>query len=325
MINFSGVKSITIPEGVVKQIQATFGGEGTNLAQTAIDTDGTIFNGLGYIDGYRMSSSGNTVEQADYCLTGYIKYSVGDAIRIYSEVTNVESGGQYVAVYDASFSLIAVQYLTSMVSTGAIVATAQADGTYVLDWDTSKPIGWANAIYCRFSFEGSGSSLKIVALKDLETVLLWKAPASIKNLVPESIDTDGSVFNKTGYQDNMRVRSAGTLGALSDYAATGFMPVSPGDVVRFTCLGWSNNIVGNTVNFGYISGGAFTSVGSYTTQPAFYGIYQGNTISAENIPAEESTGIIKVVVPSNTSITHLRLSCYGRGADLIVTVNEEIG
>ena len=56
-----------------------------------------------------------------------------------------------------------------------------------------------------------------------------------------------------------------------------------------------------------------------------YGIYTGNTVSSDNIPAEESTGIIKVVVPDNTSITHFRLSCYGRGADLIVTVNEEIG
>lgn len=169
-------------------------------------------------------------------------------------------------------------------------------------------------------------SINGVVLKELRIggVLAWKEPVSYKNWVPVSIDTDGSVFNETGYQDNMRVRSGGALGSVTGYVATGYIPVKPGDVVRFTCSGWSNKAAGNTINLGYISGGVFTSVGSYTTQPATYGIYSGSSVTSENIPAEEKTGVVKFVVPNNTNITYLRMSCYGTGANLVVTINEEI-
>lgn len=149
--------------------------------------------------------------------------------------------------------------------------------------------------------------------------------ALFTNRVSTSITEDGSVFNGTGYQDGMRVRSGGALGAQTGFVATGFIPVKAGDVIRFTCSSWSTKEAGNSINFGYISNGAYTSIGSYTTQPASYGIYldSGKT-NSNNIPSEESPGVWKVTVPNDSSITHYRMSCFASGADLIVTVNEEI-
>lgn len=160
---------------------------------------------------------------------------------------------------------------------------------------------------------------------EVNGVTIWEMPSSYTNQVPISIDADGSVFNGTGYQDGMRVRSGGALGSWSGAVATGFIPVKAGDVILFTCNEWdtrANN--GNTINFGYISGGVFTSLGSYTTGGAVYGLYSSSSEWEILMATKVRDGIWKQVVPPNASITHMRMSCYGAGADLIVTVNEEI-
>ena len=161
-----------------------------------------------------------------------------------------------------------------------------------------------------------------VSKLSINGVDVWKIQEIAKyiNQVTSSIEADGSVF---GYQDNMRVRSGGALGSWSGAVATGYISVKAGDIVRFTCSQWSNIADnGNTFNFGYISNGTFTSLGSYTTGGAHYGNYSSTWVTYKAV--EESSGIWKQVVPPSEQITHMRLSCYGLGADLIVTVNQEI-
>lgn len=186
--------------------------------------------------------------------------------------------------------------------------------TYALQTDVAKALNAANSK--NKTYEGEGSP---------NYTGEGNIVAQFTNKVPTSISENGSVFNGTGYQNDMRVRSGGALTGHSGFVATGFIPVKAGDVIRFTCDNWATANSGSTINFGYISSGAFTSIGSYTTQPATYGIYQDSSkVNSDNIPSEESPGIWKVTVPNDSSITYLRMSCYGTGADLIVTVNEEI-
>lgn len=92
MLDFTGVKAITIPEGKAKKITRKSDGvvlwEGksgyTNLLPLATDTDrNTIFNGKGYITGYRISgSSGNLSQASEMCASGFITGKVGDVLRI---------------------------------------------------------------------------------------------------------------------------------------------------------------------------------------------------------------------------------------------------
>ena len=64
MIDFTGVKAITIPEGKVKKITSNgvvlWKGGHTNLVPLSTEADGvTIYNGgLGYKNGYRIRSGG---------------------------------------------------------------------------------------------------------------------------------------------------------------------------------------------------------------------------------------------------------------------------
>ena len=162
-----------------------------------------------------------------------------------------------------------------------------------------------------------------VAKIEANGVVIWELPSSYTNRVSLSIDTDGSIFNGTGYQDNTRVRSGGNTGSYDNFVATGCVPVKAGDVVRFNCDAWDTKADnGNCINIGYISNGAFTSLGCYTTGGSVYGNYSSAWSSYK--ATKEKDNIWKLTIPPNASITHIRLSCYGKGKNLTVTVNEEI-
>lgn len=156
--------------------------------------------------------------------------------------------------------------------------------------------------------------------------VLWKN--GYTNQVPVSIDTDGSIYNGTGYKDNYRIRSGGTETALSNSSCTGFIPVQGGDIVRFT--GWALDFVtaGNAIN---VSDAAFTNLGQFTSQGSSYGIF--NSAYADygwGSVEEESDGVWKWIVPPAASgVAYIRVSGYEDGgpcpgANMTVTVNEEI-
>ena len=147
--------------------------------------------------------------------------------------------------------------------------------------------------------------------------LLWKA--GYQNFVPTSIDTDGSVFNGCGYKNGYRVRSSGAVAEHWGAAATGYIAVRAGDVLRFAGGDWSYASTQNCIHY---SGEEFASLGSFTAQPAHYGI-----CNSSNSVVTESGGVYTLTVPNNADIRYFRISLYGsgtHGADLIVTVNEEI-
>lgn len=88
-MDFSNLKSLTIPEGEVAEI--TCGGvvlwkSGyTNLVPLSTEADGkTIYNGgKGYKDGYRIRSGGAESAHTNTACTGYIPFKKGEALYIY--------------------------------------------------------------------------------------------------------------------------------------------------------------------------------------------------------------------------------------------------
>ena len=105
-MNLTEVKNLTIPEGTVSKI-----GIQTNQVPLSIDKDGSIFNGTGYIDGYRLSSSGELkIYESLYYVsaaTGFIPAHGGDEIRIvgcwwYQPFNSLN----YICAYDSQFNFI---------------------------------------------------------------------------------------------------------------------------------------------------------------------------------------------------------------------------
>lgn len=171
------------------------------------------------------------------------------------------------------------------------------------------------------------SQIKGVAIPDgnvvrieLNGVLVWKAGPA--NRVPVSISADGSVYNGTGYKAGTRVRSGGAEAENYGASCTGFIRVSGGDVVRLSGWDFSGVSSANAIN---VSDEGFVNLGQVTTQPAYYGV-----LTAENSPIAEDGGVYTYVVPSGLGIAYIRVTGFidhdgdGPGADMFVTVNEEI-
>lgn len=81
----------------------------TNQVPLSIDMDGSVFNGVGYQDGYRLSSSGVTKAHDYSTVTGFIPAKPGDVIRIVG-VEWYSNASNYMCVYDSSFTFIGYVY-----------------------------------------------------------------------------------------------------------------------------------------------------------------------------------------------------------------------
>lgn len=99
----------------------------TNQIPISTDTDGSVFNGVGYQKGYRLNSSGNPSSQTSTYITGFIPVRSGDTVRF--DGLNLKEGAstlteQRIAFYDANKTVIAAPYWSG-------VGTATMSGGYL--------------------------------------------------------------------------------------------------------------------------------------------------------------------------------------------------
>ena len=98
----------------------------TNQIPISTDVDGNIFNGIGYIKGYRINSSGDTeVSETSYS-TGFIPCKSGDVVRFSGmnlETTSSGTMAMRVVFYDSSRNLVKATSWSTLVSDGNAVAT----------------------------------------------------------------------------------------------------------------------------------------------------------------------------------------------------------
>lgn len=170
---------------------------------------------------------------------------------------------------------------------------------------------------------------KAVTKLQLAGKTIWElVTKTFTNLVPTSIDTDGSIYNGVGYKTEYRLSSStgkessgGTHGTL-----TGFIKVKPGDVVRFASAGkiinWPFAQATNIIHY-------YNSSKSTVGYVMGKGTYSGVCNATNSVVTEEEyRKKYRITVPDSSSIEWIRVCVYGpngaAGADLIVTVNEEI-
>lgn len=136
------------------------------------------------------------------------------------------------------------------------------------------------------------------------------------NLVPTSIDANGNVYNDIGYKDGVRLSVSSGESTNSLSTASGYFPFTAGDIVRTKGIRWDvpgtdGYIVFYDHNFSRVAG--------------------ANTASTDPVLSsfdyvEDDDGVITYYVTFKDGVipAYARVSGYGKGADLIVTVNEEI-
>lgn len=84
-LDFSQLKGVAIPDGNVVKIEINgtlvWKAGPTNQVPLSINPDGSIYNGKGYKDGYRIRSGGVEAEAVNTSCTGFIEVAPGDVVR----------------------------------------------------------------------------------------------------------------------------------------------------------------------------------------------------------------------------------------------------
>lgn len=163
-------------------------------------------------------------------------------------------------------------------------------------------------------------------------VTLWQA-ITYTNQVPLSTDTDGSIYNGVGYKDNVRLSSSGGVSssAQAGSTTTGFIPINGAvDVIRLKGVQWVsvpndghhylNYYDSNKTFVGYMSSGMYNQGASYSH--IFTATRDENGV--ETIEWNNEYGTTNSLLQNVRSASYVRITAKGSGADMIVTVNEEI-
>lgn len=108
VIDFYKVVSVTIPEGAVTKIIAAdrIWCNYKNLVYSSIDVEGSIYNGCGYKEGYRVRSGGAELAVTDQgsCITGHIPVQPGDIVRLTGWNFSYASVANAVNFYNLNFT-----------------------------------------------------------------------------------------------------------------------------------------------------------------------------------------------------------------------------
>ena len=169
-------------------------------------------------------------------------------------------------------------------------------------------------------------------------MVLWKK--GYKNWVKYSTESDGvTIYNGgLGYKNGYRLNSSGTESAKSTATATGYIPAKNEDVFYMSGVVW-NPPSGGATDYSYIS--FFDSSFKKLAHINQYIGAAGNGVSnmynnTANVLVNDKT-VHNITTDSNgvttfnikygsaaNKIAYIRISAVGKGADMIVTVNEEI-
>ena len=169
-----------------------------------------------------------------------------------------------------------------------------------------------------------------IKITDAGGNLLWKG--GYTNLVPASVDTDGSIYNGVGYKENVRLSSTGGISgsAQNGSVTTGFIPWhGDGDVLRLKGVEWKNAFINHGghyyINFydgdkkflDYISSQDHADYAHVVT-------FTRDENGVETVVFNQSYGTTNVFLQKVRSASFFRITAYGKGKDMIVTINEEI-
>lgn len=137
----------------------------TNLLPSAIDTDGSIYNGVGWKEGYRINGSGEPEEINGSYLTGFIPIKMGDIVHLknvkwqYGVTTGLSSANQRVSFYDARKTQLAQATGSSL---GGLLSGVKDDNNIWTQFTVKNLSGVTldNAAYFRLNCaEISGDSI----------------------------------------------------------------------------------------------------------------------------------------------------------------------
>lgn len=102
----SKTQSLSAPKVIVSDELEVGGNNYVNLVPRSIDTDGSIYNSCGYMDGYTLDPETGAIQESETeAVTGYIPIEYGKLYTNGFDWLSTPNGGR-ICVYDATFNFI---------------------------------------------------------------------------------------------------------------------------------------------------------------------------------------------------------------------------
>lgn len=150
----------------------------TNLVPTSIDTDGSVFNGVGYKDEHRLNSSGVVTSQANSVVTGFMPCTNTDTVR----VTGLPFGPNshcsvygYVSCYDANFTKLV------SVSADVIVGTSSHTSGGITLWNSDGT--YAPESVTTLTFSGVSNTMAYIRISSSDSIKGAQYTVPVENLI----------------------------------------------------------------------------------------------------------------------------------------------
>ena len=313
--------------GIVTPDSGTQGGESggsnsgnglyTNLVPTSITPSEIVYSGKGYLNGYKLNSSGDVIYGPGYTHTGHMGASYSDVIRI-SGGSYDGTVGNYIFVSDSNFNVLWVANLNG--------SDDEDSGLYyknsgVVEFYPSlvQTGNLENMAYVLVSTVGAGENLivtrneKIVDVEDDNSSS--GAVTNYVNILQYAADEKGNTYGTRGYKDGTKINANGKDELSAGYTASGYLVADSSAVIRTKGLTFNGE------------------------EGSCLCVYNSNFSLVKCIPLSASSdssngitynGAVHTFTPANASanlgsMTYFRISGKGSGENLIITYCEEIG
>lgn len=141
------------------------------------------------------------------------------------------------------------------------------------------------------------------------------------NQIPISIDTDGTIFNGTGYISGKRINSSGTVETMSGGHVSGFIPVKEGDIVYMKNVAYNkvatNGVSTSNQRISYYNANKTVIAQANSQSTAVQArVYDGDTLVQFKVQ-DWSGGDMETAA-------YFRICAAYIGPDSIITINEPI-
>lgn len=153
------------------------------------------------------------------------------------------------------------------------------------------------------------------------TTVQTEVPPNYTNLVPTSIDTDGSVYNGAGYKTGYRLNSSGGETELAGAIVSGFIPYNF-EVIR--AYGTANETVGNSGNYIVCYDSSFTKTYVYAFNSAVNDGATWEVVDGKYMLTYDPLGTPPATYFLNASYIRVGFASMADAANFVVTLDEAI-
>ena len=337
----TGDSSENLPRELSLRTRTTY----TNLLRTAIDADGSIYNSSGYRENTRITTDSDTglsngvEEYTGTDVTGFIPYVRGDTVYL-ANMTFYSTAYDNIAVYfypslslEGGYRRYCVNLVNSVGTTDAGSFKPVLDDENIVQF--TIPTAGYEALPANGYFRICANNINdysVVTVNELINVVPdvpetdddttgddETGTTSYTNVLPLAVDTDGTVYNGSGFKQNMRWSNSSNNfkdAGGDNWDVTGYIAVKQGDILRLKNITWQD--------------GSYSRMNIYNADFEKFSeaVYSSLTSNASYGAVTDGNGnITQFTIPDWSdfaAIAYIRINCQDLDGTSVITINEPI-